>query len=154
MRRLIKKDLGMTSYKIKKRQFLNPQSIEKRLTRSALLLRWLQIWDRISVIWTDEKMFSVEADFNRQNDRVLAVTIDDVPINERSVFRSQGAASVMVWAGVTSCGKKTPLIFVDQGVKINQFSCGITLILNEMPPLRFFLLHRLSLIQNKMYLQS
>ena len=26
----------------------------------------------------------------------------------------------MVWAGVTSCGQKTPLIFINQGVKINQ----------------------------------
>ena len=26
----------------------------------------------------------------------------------------------MVWAGVTSCGQKTSLIFIDQGVKINQ----------------------------------
>ena len=27
----------------------------------------------------------------------------------------------MVWAGVTSCGKKTPLISIEKGVKINQF---------------------------------
>ena len=120
MRRLIKEDLGMTSYKIKKRQFLNEAKIEKRLTRSTLLLRWLEMWNRISVIWTDEKLFTVEAAFNRQNDRVMAVSIEDVPMDQRTVCRSQGAASVMVWAGVTSCGKKTPLIFIDKGVKINQ----------------------------------
>ena len=26
----------------------------------------------------------------------------------------------MVWAGVASCGEKTPLVLIDQGVKINQ----------------------------------
>ena len=78
------------------------------------------MWNRISVIWTDEKLFTVEAAFNRQNDSVLAVSIEDVPIDQRTVCRSQGAALVMVWAGVTSCGKKTQLIFIDKGVEINQ----------------------------------
>ena len=110
----------MTSYKIKKRQFLNEAKIERRLSRSTLLLRWLEMWNRISVIWTDEKLFTVEAAFNRQNDSVLAVSIEDVPIDQRTVCRSQGAALVMVWAGVTSCGKKTQLIFIDKGVEINQ----------------------------------
>ena len=41
--------------------------------------------------------------------------------NLGSVFRQQGAASVMVWAGVTSDErKKHPLFFIKEGVKVNQ----------------------------------
>ena len=43
-----------------------------------------------------------------------------VPVERRSSFRRQKPASVMVWAGVTSKGLKTPLIFIEEGVKINQ----------------------------------
>ena len=43
-----------------------------------------------------------------------------VPVECRSSFRRQKPASVMVWAGATSKGLKTPLIFIDEGVKINQ----------------------------------
>ena len=43
-----------------------------------------------------------------------------VPVERRSSFRRQKPASVMVWAGATSKGLKTPLIFIEEGVKINQ----------------------------------
>ena len=44
----------------------------------------------------------------------------DIPEERRISFRRQKPASAMVWAGVTSCGQKTPLIFIEEGVKINQ----------------------------------
>ena len=40
-------------------------------------------------------------------------------IDARVVTCSQGAASLMVWAAVTET-RRSPLIFVEQGVKINQ----------------------------------
>ena len=43
-----------------------------------------------------------------------------IPVEQRTSFQQQKPSSIMVWAGVTSCGQKTPLIFIDQGVKINQ----------------------------------
>ena len=46
-----------------------------------------------------------------------------VPVERRSSFRRQKPASVMVWAGATSKGLKTPLIFIEEGVKINQTVC-------------------------------
>jgi inhibitor of nuclear factor kappa-B kinase subunit alpha len=38
---------------------------------------------------------------------------------KKKVSRTQASVSVMVWAGITRNGK-TPLIFVEKGVKINQ----------------------------------
>ena len=36
------------------------------------------------------------------------------------MFQRQNPASVMVWAGVASTGKKTPLFFIEERVKVNQ----------------------------------
>ncbi|QQP39076.1 Putative LOC100197594, partial [Caligus rogercresseyi] len=50
-----------------------------------------------------------------QNDRFLAKDIRQVPVKDKTVFKRQKPASVMVWAGVTTCGRKTPLIFIPEG---------------------------------------
>ena len=43
-----------------------------------------------------------------------------MPVERRTSFRRQNPAPVIVWTVVTSTGLKTPLIFIDVGVKINQ----------------------------------
>ena len=53
---------------------------------------------------------------NPQNDRVWSRNGE---VGPRRVTRDQGAASVMVWAAVTESGK-SPLVLVEQGVKLNQ----------------------------------
>ena len=50
----------------------------------------------------------------------MAVNKEDILLNERIAYKRQKPAYVMVWAGVTSTGEKTPLIFIEEGVKINQ----------------------------------
>ncbi|WKX94524.1 hypothetical protein Q1695_011645 [Nippostrongylus brasiliensis] len=65
------------------------------------------------ILFTDEKLFTVEEVLNRQNHRVYAKSNPHV-----AVSRSSHPASVMVFAGVTADGK-TPLWFVPKGVKVN-----------------------------------
>ena len=120
MRKLIKEDLNMKPYHFKKRQLLNDNTKDKRLERSQSLLKCFKSASLPSIIWTDEKIFTVQMAYNSQNDRILSRNINEVPINKKSVFCRQKPASVMVWAGVTSCGRKTPLIFIPEGVKVNQ----------------------------------
>ena len=72
------------------------------------------------VLWTDEKLFTVQAVHNHQNDRIWLPDINMVPVERCSSFRRQKPASIMVWAGATSKGLKTPFIFIEEGVKINQ----------------------------------
>ena len=48
------------------------------------------------------------------------MTVQDIPDDLRYAERQQSPASIMVWACVTSCGKKGPLIFIQPGVKIDQ----------------------------------
>ena len=70
------------------------------------------------IVFSDEKMFTVEAQFNPQNDRVLARHSEDIPEDMLTVYRRQKAASVMVWAAVSKTWK-SPLIFVKEGAKVN-----------------------------------
>ena len=50
---------------------------------------------------------------------MLAKNIKDIPSNIRVVGKRQKPASCMVWAGVTCDEQKIPLIFIEEGVKVN-----------------------------------
>ena len=119
MRRLCESDLQMVPYKLQKRQLLSAPTIEKRLTRSQQLLNRIGDGTLHNIIFSDEKLFSVQQSYNHQNDRVLARSYEAIPGNAGKVFRTQKPASVMVWAAVSERGK-TPLVFVPQGIKINK----------------------------------
>ena len=71
------------------------------------------------ILFSDEKLFVVEQQINKQNDRILATNKESLPPSPFHVSRTQKPVSVMVWVGVTSDGR-TPLVFIPQGVKINQ----------------------------------
>ena len=72
------------------------------------------------ILWTDDKLFTIQAIHDHQNVRVYSRRKEDIPVELRTAFRRQKPPSVMVWAGVTSDGRKTPLIFIEEGVKIDQ----------------------------------
>ncbi len=115
------KDLQLKVYRKSKRHLISEATKKKRLARSRVLLRLLRAGTAGPICWSDEKVFTVQPHFNTQTDRVLGSNINSIPLHHRSVFRRQKPASVMVWAGVMSDGKKLPLIFIDMGVKINRW---------------------------------
>ncbi|QQP32890.1 Putative DD37D maT transposase, partial [Caligus rogercresseyi] len=57
---------------------------------------------------------------NSLNDRILTWKKEDIPVELRTAFRRQKPPSITVWAGATSDGKRAPLIFVEEGVKVDQ----------------------------------
>ncbi len=118
MRRIVKDDLKMKPFTLQKRQVLTEATKVKRLTRAKHLLSRIRKGTLKNVVFTDEKIFTVETFQNRHNDKVLARDISKVPTNQKTVFRIQHPASVMVWAGITAEGK-APLVFVPPGVKVN-----------------------------------
>jgi hypothetical protein len=63
----------------------------------------------------DEKMFTVEPKLNRKTDGTWAKNHKKVPQKFKYVGRRQGPANVMVWAAVTTSGKKSPLVMVEKG---------------------------------------
>ena len=109
MRRVVKFDLKLYAYKFQKRQVLSEATRLKRKERGRELLKRLYHGMRPSVIGADEKIFTVERAYNQQNDRVLALSLEDVPVQLRTEFKRQHPDQVMVFGGVTDCGKKHPL---------------------------------------------
>lgn len=71
------------------------------------------------LIWCDEKIFTVQAAVNSQNDRVYAHSAQRLPEGYRTNFCRQKPVGVMVWAAVASNGSKSHLVFIQEGVKMN-----------------------------------
>ena len=119
IRNIVKTDLKMSSFKMQTHQHLTDLQKEKRLARAKILLNKLKAgMDTSKIIFSDEKLFTVETICNQQNDRVLVKSSADIPDSTRSVFRQQKPSSVMVWATILKTWK-SPIIFVPQGAKVN-----------------------------------
>ena len=113
--RLLRKG-GYSAWKGRKRQLLSEQAKKKRRERCPGLLERFGDDRYRDVLFTDERLFTVEQALNPQNDRIWSKK--RLSITSRAVVRSVKPKSVMVWAGVGH-NMKTPLIFVAPGVKIN-----------------------------------
>ena len=99
-------------------QLTDPQK-EKRLASAKILLNKMKSSiDMSKVIFSDEKLLTVEVTINQKYDRVLAKFSEDILNSKRRVFGQQKPPSVMVWAAISKT-KNPPLIFVPQNAKAN-----------------------------------
>ena len=74
MKNIVKTDLKLSSLKMQTCQCLTNLQKEKRLDQAKILLNKMKAgMDTSEIIFSDEKMFTVKAVCNRQNDRVLAI---------------------------------------------------------------------------------
>ena len=121
VRNIVKMKLRLRSYKINRTHFLNETMKEKRLAKARKMIRLLAGARLSKVLFTDEKIFTVEPFHNRQNRRQLLKKGQQKTAAAKTIGRSHFPASVMVWAGICSTGK-TPLIFIERNVKINAAS--------------------------------
>jgi len=92
---------------------LTPALKEIRWTRAKRLLQWHAENRQENILFTDEKIFTIEKQCNNQYNKIHAQTFLEV--------RSEGAGGhhpsyVMVWCGVSHQGV-TPLHFCERGVK-------------------------------------
>ena len=116
-RHMAKRELNLMPYKLQKVKLLTDENKRVRLQRCRQLMRHAaaQRWEHI--LFTDEKLFFiVEQAHNHQNDKSWSA---EAPGTSAIVEHRQNPQSVMVWGGICA-SSKTPLVFVDQGVKINQ----------------------------------
>lgn len=116
VRRIAKTELKLRPYKLTKGQLLTDENKRVRLERCRKLLKRAAHSNWEHILFSDEKLFSVQQVFNRQNDRIWSRS---PPGNSSIVPRRQGSKSLMVWAGICATGK-TPLVFINSGVKINK----------------------------------
>ena len=116
VRQMAKRELNLMPYKLQKVQLLTDEKKRVRLQRCRQFKRRAaaQRWERI--LFMDEKLFTVEQAHNHQNNRSWSA---EAPGTSAIVEHRQTPQSFMVWGRNCASGK-TPLVFVDQGVKINQ----------------------------------
>lgn len=118
VRKIVKTQLRYRPYKIGKAHFLNDTMKQNRLQKCRKMQRLAAAGRHRSILFTDEKIFTVEQAHNHQNDRQLLPKDSPNAGQVEFVSRSHFPASVMVWGGITATGK-TPLVFVEKGVKVN-----------------------------------
>lgn len=119
IRRILKNELQLKPYKIQKVQGLTPAQKAIRLQRARALKALHASGELENLVFSDEKIFTVQQYVNKQNDRVWLQGKSNENLDDRVAFRKQAPAYVMVWAAVTANGR-SPLVFIDQGVKVNQ----------------------------------
>lgn len=114
--RILKEDLKLGAFRRSTGQRLTLGLRSIRASRSKRLLKEHANGSYRNILFTDEKIFTVEEKFNRQNDRVYARNSQEAAKKIQKVERGHHPASVMVWWGVAYDGV-TPLHFCEQGVK-------------------------------------
>jgi hypothetical protein len=70
-----------------------------------------------NVVFSEKKIFYLQEQLNSQNDKVCALSIEDVPPSIQGVQRFQSSKSIRV--AVSSRGKM-PIAFISSGIKINK----------------------------------
>jgi len=118
VRLVVRDDLGLHPYKLRKCGKLSDLQKSKRVERCRLLRRRFSEKSVKKIVFSDEKIFLIEQKLNAQNDRVYVASIKDLPEGLRAVQREQFPGGVMVFAAA-SFDHKFPLKFVENGVKIN-----------------------------------
>lgn len=116
VQRIVKCDLQLIPYKLRKAQLLTEKDKKVRLERCRLLKQRSAASNWKNILFSDEKLFSIEQAHNHQNDRIWSSTR---PGAAAVIPRRQNAKTVMVWGAICATGK-TPLVFVENGIKINQ----------------------------------
>ncbi|VDP15166.1 unnamed protein product [Heligmosomoides polygyrus] len=120
--RIAKRELGLKPYKLPKAHFLGPDSSTipvvsltyRGFTISAYVVRAAgRGWERI--LFTNEKLFTVEQKHNRQNHRMW---LTGAASTSAIVEHRQNVQSVLVWA--QSAPPARSLVFLDKGVKIDK----------------------------------
>ncbi|VDP09769.1 unnamed protein product [Heligmosomoides polygyrus] len=118
MQRLIKNKLHLRPYKYKKKTGAQQPAEGVEEEKCIALLERVARDEHLSTVFSDEKLFTVERAYNHQNMRILAGSSKEADSIGRVVSRNTQPAPVMVWAGVSATGR-TPLVFVEKGVKIH-----------------------------------
>ena len=137
--RIIHDDLEFKCLKRRRAQELTTANCQARLIRARQLLHRFSASDVGFIFFTDEKLFTVAAPSNPQNDRVYvhrATPKKQISSDRLLRTRSTFSQSLMVSVGISKL-RCTELIFVDPGAKINgQYYRDVMLAQHLLPAMR------------------
>jgi len=96
--------LHMRVYWQSKGHLLPPAFKEIRQTRTEHLLQWhAENWHE-NILFTDEKIFTIEEQYNHQNDKIYAQTSREAKEKVPKVQRGHYPSYVLVWLGCVPSG--------------------------------------------------
>ncbi|KAJ4434476.1 hypothetical protein ANN_23038 [Periplaneta americana] len=99
MSRLLSEDLGLRAYRRSTGHYLDARLKKQRVLKCRRLLQRYVNNGHRRILFTDEKIFTIEESFNRQNDRVYASCSREAREKAPKVQRDHHPSSVMVWWG-------------------------------------------------------
>ena len=114
---LIKDDLHIRVHCHSKGNILIATLKEIQQTRAEHLLQWHTKNGHKNIIFTDEKIFTIEEQYNCQNNKIYAHTSHEVKENNLRMQRGHHPFYIMVWWGVSHQGVIS-LHFCEKGVKL------------------------------------
>lgn len=114
--RILRDDLRLRAYKRYTGHLLTDKLKQIRYKRSKKLIREFGSGRYQDILFTDEKIFTVEETYNKQNDRVYARSSYEAKEKVPRIQRGHHPASVMVWWGVSYHGA-SHIHFCEKGVK-------------------------------------
>jgi len=86
----------MTGYRLSKGDLLNPALKEIRRTKTERLLQWHAKNGHENILFTDYKIFTIEEQYNGQNDKIYAQTSCEAKEKVPMVQKDQHLSYVMV----------------------------------------------------------
>ena len=131
IRRIVQNRIKVRAYKRQRAHYLTDGMKATRLEKCRLLKKRAATCGHDNFLFSDEKIFTIEQIHNHQNDRVYAANLQSIDPNVKFVDHYQWWYGL--GAGICSTGK-TPLVFIEKGVKINQEVCQSKILENVLLP--------------------
>lgn len=114
VRRILKNDLLLQSYKKVVEPLLTDEHKEKRKKFSNWVRTHFRKEDTMKILFSDEKMFDIDGIYNSQNDRVWAANRAEADEKGGVRQKRKFPQKVMVWLAVCSKGV-SPIVIFDEG---------------------------------------
>lgn len=115
---IVKNELGLRSYRLLNGQVLTDQAKQNRKEKCKKLRAFFKLRRIDDVLWSEEKIFTLEVAKNSQNHLQLLSPALKSTRKRKVATKGLFPKSLMVWGGISASGK-TPLVFIDKNVKIN-----------------------------------
>ena len=117
VRKCVHEDIRYKSYALKRHQYMDEPTKERRADKAArLLVRLKHPHDTNQLIFfSDEKNFCQDQKVNKRNDRFLCSDAEEVPV----VMSTKFPATVMVLGVISNEGDVMPPFFFEEGLRVN-----------------------------------